>query len=160
MKTKIAILFLFLATSLNAFGTFFVSRDAVVSIGSNTQVRVGNMDIINHGEFIADTASLLIIANSSQSRIAGNYFHLFSLRIAGRVQSQVQTLTLGGDLVMQSGTFDIGANRLAIGGDLLGETEQAFVTASSGTIEQAIHGIVAGRQVRALGLEFTPLEST
>jgi len=160
MKTKIASILLLFFTSLNAFGAFFVSRDAVVSIGATTQVRVANMDIINHGEFIADTASLLIIANSSQSRIIGNYFDLFSLRIAGRVQSQIPTLSLGGDLIMQSGTFDIGANRLVIGGDLLGETEQAFVTASSGTIEQAIHGIVAGRQVRALGLEFTPLEST
>jgi len=159
MKTKIATLLLFLTYSLNVFGAFFVSRDAIVTVGANTQVRVGNMDIINHGVVIADTASLLIIANSNQSRIIGNYFDLFSLRIAGHVRSEVQTLTLGGDLVMLSGKFDIGSNRLVVGGDLLGESDQAFVTASSGTIEQAIHNIVTGRQIRALGLEFTPLES-
>jgi len=159
MKTKNAILFLFLVCWLNLSAAFTISRDAVVTIGSNTQMRISNMDLNNHGEFVGDTASLLIISSNRESKISGEDFCLFSLRVAGNVQLQVPTLWLVGDLIMQSGVLNIGSNRLIIEGDLLGENQQAFVTASTGTIETTISNIVAQRQVRALGLEFTPLES-
>jgi len=115
------------------------------------------MDLNNSGEFLGDTASLLIISNSRETKITGQNFQLFSLKIAGNVNCQVSTLSLDGDLIMQFGVMDIGASRLVINGDLLGETEQTYVTASTGTIEKPIDRLLAGQQATALGLEFTPL---
>jgi len=115
------------------------------------------MDITNYGEIIGDTASLIIISNNRETKISGRDFQLFSLKIAGNVESAVSTLSLSGDLIMQSGIMNIGASTLIINGDLLGETAQTYVTASSGLIKKPIGFVPAGKQTNALGFEFTPL---
>jgi len=129
----------------------------VLTIGKSTQVKLNNMDINNGGEIIGDTASLVIISNNRETKIAGQNFHLFSLKIAGNVASGVRALSLSGDLIMQSGIMNIGTNRLIIGGDLLGETAQTYVTASIGIIEKPMGFVPAGRQINALGVEFSPV---
>ena len=154
MKAKITLLLLVCSVSMSAIT---VSKNTVVNIGKSTQVRMINFDLHNDGKIIGDTASLVIISNSRETKITGQDFQLFSLRIAGNVECRVSALTLGGDLIMQSGVMNIGTNRLVINGDLLGENHQAYVTASTGSIEKPMRFIPARREVRALGFEFSPL---
>jgi gliding motility-associated-like protein len=155
MKTKIIISILLLICSQSISATLTVSRNTVLTIGKSTQVRFNNMDINNGGEIIGDTASLIIISSNRETKIAGQDFGLFSLRIAGDVASGVRILSLSGDLVMLSGVMNIGTNRLIIGGSLLGENEQTYVTASVGIIETPLGFVPAGREISALGFDFT-----
>jgi len=157
MKTKFIIPILLLICSQSISATLTVSKNTVLTIGKSTQVRLNNMDINNGGEIIGDTASLVIMTNNRETKIAGQDFQLFSLKIAGNVASGVRTLSLSGDLVMQSGIMNIGANNLVINGDLLGETAQTYVSASIGTIKKPIGFIPAGQQINALGFEFSPV---
>jgi len=156
MKTKIQLISLLLAgyTTLSAFT---VQNGTVVTIGKQTQMRISNLDLQNYGTLIGDTASLLIFSTARERKITGLDLCLFSLRISGDVVSEVQTLTLNGDLIMQSGVLNIGSNRIVIYGDLLGENEKSYVFASTGTIEKPVAYLSSKRQINALGLEFTSL---
>jgi hypothetical protein len=91
------------------------------------------------------------ISNSRERKIAGNNFYLNSLKIDGNVICEISEISLNGDLIMQSGVMNIGTNRLVIHGDLLGENEKSYITASTGTIEKPIVFLPAERSVSALG---------
>jgi hypothetical protein len=134
-----------------------VSKNTIVNIGKQTQVKITNFDLRNDGILIGDTASLLIFSNTKETKITGNNIFLASLKIAGNVICNIPVLTLNGDLVLQSGVMTIGVNRLIIHRDLLGETEKTYITASTGTIEKPINYLSARRPIDALGLEFTPM---
>jgi len=160
MKTRRFIWFVFtiFITATANVNAFTVSKNTVVTVSKQTQVKVANLDLQNNGEINGDTASLLILSNTKErKKLASGPMSLGSLKIAGDVVSEVSILTLTGDLIMQSGVLNIGANRLLIYGDLLGENEKTYVTASTGTIEKWIAYLPSGRLVDILGLEFTPL---
>ena len=156
MKTKQFMIWLVFTTiAVNTFA-FTVSRNTVVTIEKQTQVKLQNLDLHNDGTLIGDTASLLIISNTREAKITGNSISLSSLKIAGNVAMETPTLSLIGDLIMQSGVMNIGSSRLIIHGDLLGENEKTYIAASTGTIKKPIGYLPAGRSFSALGLEFTP----
>lgn len=142
--------------AVNAFA-LNISKNTIVNIGKNTQLKLTSLDLQNGGTLFGDTASLLIISTTKEQKIEGQDFYLSSLKIAGDVFCGVPLLTLNGDLNLQSGVFNINTNQIIIYGDLIGEHEKAYVTASSGTIESAIRYLPAGRQTNVLGLDFTPL---
>ncbi|MCL2028274.1 MAG: gliding motility-associated C-terminal domain-containing protein [Bacteroidales bacterium] len=156
MKPKQFLWLIFTAIAVNA-SAFTVSKNAVMTIGKQTQVKLSNVDLINYGTLIADTASLLIISNTREQKISGDNIYLYSMKIDGQVKSDVEILSLSGDLTMQSGVLNIGTNQLVIDGDLLDEKETAYVTASTGTIEKRMDYLPAMRPINVLGLEFTAL---
>ena len=158
MKTKQYLCFIFTAIAVNSFA-FTVSKNTVMTIGNQTQVKMTNLDLHNAGNLIGDTASLLIISNTRESKISGNPIFLGSLRIVGNAFCKVPILTLYGDLIMQSGVMNIETNRLIIHGNLFGENEKTYVTAFTGTIETPVKYLPAGRSFTALGLEFTPMNT-
>jgi hypothetical protein len=158
MKTKkITSVFLLLLLCLCSVQAITVSRNTVLFIGKQTQVKLTNTDLTNNGTLIGDTASLLAISTSRGNKISGNNFYLSSLKIDGNVSCDVQVLSILNDLIMESGVLNIGTNKLVIYGELLDEKENAHVTASTGTIEKHIEYLPARRQKSALGLEFTPI---
>ena len=155
MKTKYLIWLVFTTITMNV-SALGVAKNTVVNIDKYTQVKLTNLDLQNSGILFGDTASLVILSNSRESKITGQNFHLFSLRIAGNVVCDVPELSLGGDIIMQSGVFSIGTNKLIVYGDLLGENEKTYITASTGTIEKWMGHLPLGRQINVLGLEFMP----
>jgi hypothetical protein len=132
-----------------------VSRNTVMVIGKQTQVKLTNTDLTNNGTLIGDTASLLVISTSRGNRISGNNIYLNSLKIDGNVTSDVDVLSLKSDLTMQSGVLNIGANKLVIFGELLDEKENAYVTSSSGTIEKHVEYLPVRQRTEMLGVEFS-----
>ncbi len=156
MKIKLTTILL-LAALTAQMQAFSVSKNAVVCIGKHAQMKISNMDLQNSGRIIADTASLLILQTTKERKITGGNLSLSSLKIAGDIACKVATITLSGDLTMQSGVMDIADNRLIVHGNLLGENEKTYVTASTGTIEKPLKHLVAGTQISVLGLDFSPL---
>ncbi|MCL2028744.1 MAG: hypothetical protein FWG79_09720, partial [Bacteroidales bacterium] len=157
MKTKKITISLLITASWLAASAFTVSRNTVVTIGKNTQMKLSNVDLRNDGVLIGDTASMLIMSATREQKISGNDTYLSSLKIDGKVNSNVGVLSLDGDLIMESGVLNIGTNTLVIYGELLGETETSYAWATTGTIEQRMAYLPAGRQVSILGFTFTPL---
>ena len=159
MKTKKTIFTALLFVCWQNMSAFTVSSNTIVTIGTQTQIKIQDFDLQNNGTLIGDTASLLIISNSSPTKITGNNIFLASLKIIGDVTSEAPILSINEDLIMLSGVMNIDENQLIINGDLLGENENTYITASTGTIttERLLAYLPAGREVSALGLSFTPI---
>jgi hypothetical protein len=159
MKTNITVVLFLLFANLQAIRAFTVTRNTILTIGKQTQLKISNLDLQNDGILIGDTASLLIISNTQQAKITGNNFSLASLKIAGNVAVETPIISVNNDLIMQSGVMNIGENHIIIYGDLLGENEHTYVTASTGAIilEREETYLPAGQMVNLLGLNFVPM---
>ncbi len=159
LKKLLFLAMLFLGTySVSASTSVFkVGENTVLSLKKNTTLKVSNLDVNNAGDFYGDTASQLILSSTKETKISGEPMFLSSLKVASNVHCAVSTLSLDGDLTMQSGVMNVGTSRLIIYGDLIGENETTYITASSGTIEKPLEHLSAGETYDVLGLKFTPL---
>lgn len=136
---------------------FKISKNSVVRLNKKIQVKITEMDLNNEGEFSGASSSTVVISTATKQAVKGNPMLLGALKIAGDLELQASELALQSDLTLQSGIFNIQTNQLIIQGDLFGENEKTYVTASTGAIQKTLFNLSEGETVNAIGLEFKPL---
>jgi hypothetical protein len=157
MKTKKMLMLGLMMACWLGTSAFTVSKNTVVNVGKQTQLKLSNVDLRNDGVLMGDTASMVIISNSRERKISGSNIYLSSLKIDGSINSQVSVLSLQGDLIMESGVLNIGTGSVILYGELIGENDNTFVTASTGFIEKRMAYLPLGKEINVLGFSFVPI---
>jgi gliding motility-associated-like protein len=142
------------------FGQQLILESGALSMGSNTNLSLYQTSLSVNGSVLADDSSFFSLSpGTAPIEINGNSEVEFgSLEINGDCQLNTNLLVKG-NIVLNSGIFDIQNSDVQLNGKLIGENENARVFAS-GAGEIVVNAyLVNGQKTNPgnLGLSFTPL---
>ena len=165
MNTKVSILLLALLLTISPLQlpaqSLTVATGTVTKLQSGAYLQCTNANLKVEGKLLTESSSMVTMAGTGGGvtrTIDGNgECQMHTLKIAGNVAT-AKDLSIDGDLIFQSGTLDIRNNNLYIKGQLVGETENSYLTATTGEVITTLP-VVMGQNSNLLGLNATPREN-
>ncbi len=132
-----------------------------ISIGQGTTVTLIETSLNNDGDLIGNSGSMISTYSDGSTTIKGlNSPRLYSLITHGNINLETN-LQLDGNLILNSGLFNLNNSDLSLGGNLIGENNTNYIfSEGSGEIIKVID-LIAGQKTELgyIGLEVTANEN-
>jgi gliding motility-associated-like protein len=156
MKMTILLPLLAAAQVAAAQGVARIEQGATLRLARGTQVSFCGVDVAVEGELRCDTSTVVGVGGSGAAARLSSWAPLavHTLAVRGDAALDAGELACRGDVLLGSGVLDLAYATLRLGGSLLGESEEGYLT--GGRAEKVLPAAAAGARVSTgMGLGFT-----